>query len=100
LTEGYAGLAGDYVRFARQRYQASAQSRDFFFMLVQHEDRRVTLAQVSKRDGRLLGEIDLQRDKEPDYQVDDVSSFVFYKPADSVVTGYRFAPERVNVALQ
>ena len=69
-------------------------------MLVQHEDRRVTLAQVGKRDGRLLGEIDLQREKEPDYQVDDVSSFVFYKPADSVVTGYRFVPERVNVALQ
>ena len=100
LTEGYAGLAGDYVRFARRRYEASAESRDFFFMMVQHQDRRVTLAQVSKRDGSILGEIDLHRDKEPDYQVDDVSSFVFYRPADSVVAGYRFADERVNVALQ
>ena len=36
----------------------------------------------------------------PVYQVDDISSFVFYKPADSVVAGYRFSPERVTVALQ
>jgi outer membrane protein assembly factor BamB len=100
LSDGYRDLSGDYVRFARRRYEASAESRDFFFMLVQHDDRRVVLAQVSKRDGRILSEIDLARDKEPDYQVDDVSSFVFLKPADSVIAGYRFSPERVDVALQ
>jgi outer membrane protein assembly factor BamB len=100
LSQGYQGLAGDYVRFARRRYEASAESRDFMFMMVQHEDRRVTLAQISKRDGGILAEIDLGRDKEPVYQVDDVSSFVFYKPADSVLAGYRFSPERVTVALQ
>jgi outer membrane protein assembly factor BamB len=100
LSAGYRELSGDYVRFARRRYEASAESRDFFFMLVQHDDRRVVLAQISKRDGGILSEIDLGRDKEPDYQVDDVSSFVFLKPADSVVAGYRFSPERVDVALE
>jgi outer membrane protein assembly factor BamB len=100
LSQGYQNLSGDYVRFARRRYEASSASRDFFFMMVQHEDRRVTLAQISKRDGRILSEIDLGRDKEPAYQVDDVSSSVFYRPADSVVAGYRFAPERVEVARQ
>jgi len=98
LSTGYQNLSGDYVRFARQRYEASAESRDFFFMLVQHEDRRVALAQISKRDGKILGEIDLARDKEPVYQVDDISSFVFYKPADSVVAGYRFSPAEIEVA--
>ena len=95
LSHGYQNLAGDYISFARRRYEASAQSRDFFFMMVQHEDRRVALAQISKRDGRILSEIDLGRDKEPAYQVDDVSSSVYYRPADSVVAGYRFASERV-----
>jgi hypothetical protein len=95
LSSGYQNLSGDYVRFARQRYEASAESRDFFFMLVQHEDKRVALAQISKRDGRILGEIDLGRDKEPAYQVDDIGSSVYYRPADSVVAGYRFAEERV-----
>ena len=95
LSHGYQNLSGDYISFARRRYEASAQSRDFFFMMVQHEDRRVALAQISKRDGRILSEIDLGRDKEPAYQVDDVGSSVYYRPADSVVAGYRFAPERV-----
>ena len=100
LSSGYQNLAGDYVRFARQRYEASADSRDFLFMMVQHEDRRVVLAQVSKRDGRILAEIDLARDKEPVYQVDDISSFVYYNRTESVVAGYRFSPERVEVAFQ
>ncbi len=100
LAQGYQGLAGDYVRIARRRYEASAESRDVLFMMVQHDDRRVALAQVSKRDGRILAEIDLHRDKEPVYQVDDISSFVYYQPADSVVAGYGFSPDRVEVALQ
>ena len=98
LSQGYQNLSGDFIRFARRRYEASAESRDFFFMMIQHEDRRVALAQISKRDGRILSEIDLGRDKEPAYQVDDVLSSVFYRPSDSVVAGYRFAPQRV--ALQ
>jgi outer membrane protein assembly factor BamB len=100
LSDGYRNLSGDYVRLARRRYEASAESRDFLFMLVQHDDRRVVLAQVSKRDGSILSEIDLGRDKEPEYQVDDVSSFVFLKPANSVIAGYSFAPEEVEVALR
>jgi outer membrane protein assembly factor BamB len=100
LSSGYQSLSGEYVRFARRRYEASAESRDFFFMMIQHEDRRVALAQISKRDGRILSEIDLARDKEPVYQVDDIWSFVFYKPADSVISGYRFSPQQVEVALQ
>jgi outer membrane protein assembly factor BamB len=95
LSQGYQSLSGDYIKFARRRYEASAESRDFFFMMLQHEDRRVALAQVSKRDGRILSEIDLGRDKEPAYQVDDVGSSVYYRPADSVIAGYRFTEERV-----
>jgi outer membrane protein assembly factor BamB len=97
LSQGYQNLSGDFIRFARRRYEASAESRDFFFMMLQHEDRRVALAQISKRDGRILSEIDLGRDKEPAYQVDDVLSSVFYRPSDSVVAGYRFAPQRVGL---
>jgi len=98
LQQGYQGLATDYVAFARRRYEDSAASRDFAFMMVQREDRSVALAQVSKRNGNIIAAIDLSRDKEPDYEVDDVSSLVFYRPADTTITAYRFAPERVRVA--
>jgi outer membrane protein assembly factor BamB len=98
LQEGYAGLASDYASFARRRYEASAQSRDFVFMMTQKADRSVALAQVSKRDGRMLSSIDLQRDKEPDYQVDDVGSYVFYRPSESAIRAYRFQAAQVRVA--
>ena len=98
LQQGYQGLAGKYATVARRRYEASAASRDFAFMMIEREDRSVALAQISKRDGRILAAIDLSRDKEPDYEVDDVSSFVFYRPADTTLRAYRFAPERIRVA--
>jgi hypothetical protein len=100
LQQGYQGLATDYIQFARRRYQASAESRDFAFMMLQDEQRRVMLAQISKRDGRILAQIDLDRDKEPQYQVDDIDSMIFYQSAASSIAAYRFSPEQVNVAVR
>jgi hypothetical protein len=100
LQQGYQGLATEYVNFARRRYEASAESRDFAFIMTQDDERRVSLAQVSKRDGRILGQIDLGRDKEPDYQVDDVQGLVFYRPAASVINAYAFEAEAQRVAAQ
>ena len=98
LQQGYQGLASDYAQFARRRYQASAEARDFVFMMVQHEDRRVSLAQVSKLDGRIVGEIGMQGDKEPSYEVDDIGNLLFYRPSPSTITTYRFSPQRLQVA--
>jgi outer membrane protein assembly factor BamB len=98
LQQGYQGLATDYVSFARKRYQASAEARDFVFMMVQSDDHRVSLAQVSKIDGKILGQIPMHDDKEPSYEVDDVGSLIFYHPAPTTVTAYKFSPQRVQVA--
>jgi hypothetical protein len=100
LQQGYQGLATSYIDLARRRYRASAESRDFAFMMVQDEQRRVMLAQISKRDGSILAQIDLARDKEPQYQVDDVDSMIFYQSATSTIAAYRFSPEQVNVAVR
>jgi outer membrane protein assembly factor BamB len=102
LSAGYAGLAGDYIEFARKRYQASAESRDFVFMMTRDEERNISLVQVSKRDGSVLGSIDLGRDREPDYQVDEIANQIFYHPNDSVIVSYRFddASSRVAQASQ
>ncbi len=98
LSQGYAGLAGDYIEFARRRYQASAESRDFVFMMTRDEDRNISLVQVSKLNGEVLGSIDLGRDKEPDYQVDDIANQIFYRPGDSTIVSYRFGDASTRVA--
>jgi outer membrane protein assembly factor BamB len=98
LQQGYQGLAGDYIEFARRRYQASAQSRDFVFMLTRSDDRNITLAQVSKRNGEILNAIDLGGDKEPNYQVDDIENQIFYQIGNSMIVSYRFDPSAAAVA--
>jgi outer membrane protein assembly factor BamB len=96
-TEDLVGIAGQYAREARRRFQASKTARDFVFMMVR-DDNRLALAQVSKRDGSIVATIDLGRDKEPSYQVDDVSNRIFYRPRDSSIVAYDFTPaERVAV---
>jgi hypothetical protein len=45
---------------------------------------------VSKVDGRVLGSIDLGRDKEPSYQIDDIANRIFYRPSISTIEAYRF----------
>ena len=89
LQQGYAGLAHDYVSFARHRYEASAQSRDFAFMMVADAG-GVELAQISKRDGRIIAAVPMNRDREPDYEVDDIASQIFYRPSASVIEAYQF----------
>ena len=98
LQQGYAGLAGDYIAFARKRYQASAQSRDFVFMMVRDEDRGLSLAQISKLDGKVLGAVELGRDKQPDYQVDDIGNQIFYRPTDTLIVSYKFADASPSAA--
>ena len=98
LSQGYAGLAGDYIEFARRRYQASAESRDFVFMMTRDADRNISLVQVSKLSGQILGSIDLGRDKEPDYQIDDIANQIFYRPGDSMIVSYRFGNSATRVA--
>ena len=98
LSQGYAGVAGDYIEFARRRYQASAESRDFVFMMTRDEQRNIALVQVSKLNGEILGSIDLGREKEPNYQVDDIANQIYYRIGDSMIVSYQFDNASTRVA--
>jgi outer membrane protein assembly factor BamB len=89
LADGCVGISTDYARMARQRFQASAQSRDFHFMMVQL-DRGYGIAQVDKNDGAIRGLIPIGKDKEPSYQVDDVAHRVYYRADNHELVGYAF----------
>jgi hypothetical protein len=74
---------------ARQRFQASARSRDFHFMMVQL-DRGYGIAQVGKDNGAIRGMIPIGKDRTPSYQVDDVADRVYYRIDDHQISGYAF----------
>lgn len=97
LQQQYAGLAGDYIRLARQRYQASAESRDFVFMMVQDSNRNLALAQVSKYTGQIQAYIPMNQDKQPNYQVDDIGNQIYYSRSASIIEAYRFSSAQARV---
>lgn len=97
LATGYAQagaqaavLSARYGEAARTRFKASAMAPDFVFMMVKTDRGSYGLAKVDKATGRVLGVIDLGRDKEPVYEVDAVSNLIFYRPGPGTVVGYRF----------
>ncbi|MDH3644641.1 MAG: PQQ-like beta-propeller repeat protein [Gammaproteobacteria bacterium] len=90
MSEGYAGLAMDYFKAARSRFQASAAARDFVFMMVRQDNRRIGLAQVSKDSGAIVSVIDLGRETKPNYQVDDIGNQIFHQTDPSVIVAYQF----------
>ena len=89
LSEGAAGISSDYMKMAKQRFQASARARDFHFMMVQL-DRGYGIAQVGKNDGAIRQMIPIGKDKTPSYQVDDVADRVYYRVDDHRISGYAF----------
>jgi capsid protein len=89
ISQAAAGASTSYARLARQRFQASAESRDFQFMMIQAE-RGFGIAQIAKADGAVRGLIAIGRDKTPSYEVDDVARRVYYRPDESRILGYAF----------
>jgi hypothetical protein len=89
VSQAAAGASASYAALARQRFQASAEARDFQFMMVQAE-RGFGIAQVDKATGQVRGLIPIGRDKDPAYAVDDVARRIYYQPDDRLILGYAF----------
>jgi outer membrane protein assembly factor BamB len=88
--EQLAGMSARYGEAARTRFKASTIVPDYVYMLVKPDRGPSALARVSKATGRILGMVDLGRDREPVYEVDAVTGMVFYRASAGTVTGYRF----------
>jgi outer membrane protein assembly factor BamB len=93
MAEGYGGLARDYWRTAGERFQASAAARDFVFMMVRQDNKRYGLAQVSKDTGEIMSIIDLGKEKDPAYQVDDIENQIFHQTGPRQLVAYSFEAE-------
>lgn len=54
------------------------------------EGRKFALVRVSKADGEITDIIDMQNEKEPSYQVDNISNSIFYRSQPHQIISYRF----------
>ena len=72
---------------ANARLKATTEGRDFMFIMSKKE-KNVVLLKVSKLTGEVEGEIDLGKDREPIYAVDDITGQVYYQTSKTGLTSY------------
>jgi hypothetical protein len=52
------------------------------------QEKDIVLLKVSKITGKVAGEINLGKDREPLYAVDDINGQVYYQTGDAELTSY------------
>ena len=84
VASSYAGAA---FKRANERMKATQTGKDFMFIMSKKE-RDVVLLKISKFTGKVEGEINLGKDREPIYAVDDITGQVYYRAAEKALTSY------------
>ncbi len=92
VYEELGNAASDFAKQSFQqanaRFKATAQGRDFMIIFGKIEKDNV-LFKVNKDTGKAEGTINLGKEKEPVYAVDDVTGQVFYRTSESEITSYK-----------
>lgn len=87
LGDAASSYAGAAFKQASARHKATTHGRDFMFIMSKQE-KNVVLLKVSKKTGKVEGEINLGKDREPIYAVDDITGQVYYRTEDAQLTSY------------
>jgi hypothetical protein len=83
-----SGYAVSAFKQANARLKATTSGRDFMIILSK-QDKEIVLLKVSKITGKIEGKIDLGRDREPIYAVDDITGQVYYLTGEKELTSYQ-----------
>jgi hypothetical protein len=89
LGEAATDFAKNTFKQASARFKATAEGRDFMIILTK-DDKSNALVKVNKNTGKSGGRIDLGKEREPEYAVDDVTGQIFYKTSNSEISSYSF----------
>lgn len=88
LGDAASDFAKQSFQQANARFKATAEGRDFIIIFGKIEKDN-TLLKVNKDTGEPEGTINLGKEKEPVYAVDDVTGQVFYKTNETQITSYK-----------
>jgi outer membrane protein assembly factor BamB len=96
LSKGFAGLSDAGFAYSASamkqftaRYKASLSTPDFMMMMTKQEKKGNQLIQVSKLNSDIVNAIDIKNDKEPEYDVDQIYNYVYYRPTPSEIVCYK-----------
>jgi outer membrane protein assembly factor BamB len=82
----YSSLA---MKEFKARYKASQNTPNFVMMMTTQEKKGNQLIQVNKANGEISSAVDIKNDKEPEYDVDQIFNYVYYRPTPSEIVCYK-----------
>jgi hypothetical protein len=89
LSNAAFAYSSNAMKQFNARYKASMSTPDFMMMMTKQEKKGNQLVQVSKTNGQILNAIDIKNDKEPEYEVDQIYNYVYYRPSSSEIVCYK-----------
>lgn len=88
---GKAGFAysSQAMKAFNARFKASMNTPSFVMMMTTQEKKGNQLVQVNKENGEITSAVDIKNDREPEYDVDQIYNFVYYRPNVSEIVCYK-----------
>lgn len=88
---GRAGFAysGQAMKAFNARFKASMNTPSFVMMMTKQEKKGNQLVQVNKDNGEITSAVDIKNDREPEYDVDQIYNYVYYRPSGSEIVCYK-----------
>lgn len=87
LGDAASDFAKQSFKQANARFKATAEGRDFIIILGKIEKDNALL-KINKDTGEMDGNINLGKEKDPKYAVDDITGQIFKKTSESQITSY------------
>lgn len=88
---GQAGFAysASAIKAFGARFKASQNTPDFIMMMTKKEKKGYQLIQVSKVSGTVENAIDIKNDREPEYEIDQIFNYLYYRPSPTEIVCYK-----------
>lgn len=88
---GQAGFAysARALKAFSARFKASQDTPDFIMMMTRKEQKGNQLIQVGKASGDVENTIDILNDREPEYEIDQIFNYLYYRPSATDIVCYR-----------
>ncbi len=96
MSQGFSDLGQSAFNYSSQamkefntRYKASQNTPDFVIMMTRQEKKGFQLIQVSKEYGEIINAVDIKNEKEPEYEVDQIYNYIYYRLSPSEIVSYK-----------
>lgn len=96
LSQGFGQLAMTGFAYSAQamkafskRFKASMNTPTFMMIMTAQEKKGNQLIQVSKQNGEIISAVDIKNDREPEYDVDQIYNYIYYRPKGSEIVCYK-----------